>query len=220
MDTQPNATPESQNVSNITDAKEMLLTSGSQVQMQTATSIVKNLSGSSSTSVRLILDSGSQRTYVTEKLAKDLHLQLNPPKRLTVVTFGTEKPIYLQYMPSKLQLILKDGEPMVLDVSVIPSITGRITRTPLNHDDTAFLKSKGWESKLADVLPVKADSSPVEMLIGNDYYFDLLLPRKMNLRPGLCLFQSRLGWILGERCPMENSASEEPTLLISTVGIP
>lgn len=58
--------PESQNVSNITDAKEMLLTSSSPVQMQTATSTVKNLSGSSSTLVRMILDSESQRTYITE----------------------------------------------------------------------------------------------------------------------------------------------------------
>ena len=109
---------------------------------------------------------------------------------------------------------------MVLDVSVIPNITGSITRTPSSHDDTTFIKSEGWESKLADVLPVESDSSSVEMCIGNDYYFDLLLPRKMDLRPGLCLFQSRLGWILGGRCHTESSASEEPSLLISTVGIP
>ena len=63
---------------------------------------------------------------------------------------------------------------------------------------------------------VEHDSSPVEMLIGIDYYFDLLLQRKMDLRLGLCLFQSR---ILGGRCPTESSTSEEPTLLISTVGI-
>ena len=86
---------------------------------------------------------------------------------------------------------------MILDVSVVPNITGTtwvtITRNPLNQDDTTFLKSEGWENKLADVLPVKPDFSPVEMLVGNDYYFDLLLPEKMNLRPGLCLFQSKLG---------------------------
>ena len=117
----------------------------------------------------MILDSGSQRIYVTEKLAKNLQLQLNSHERLSVVTFGTEKLRYLQYMPSKLQLILKDGNPMVLDVSVVPSITGRITRTPLSDDDTTFLKSEGWESKLADVLSVKPDSSPVEMLIGNQH---------------------------------------------------
>ena len=128
-----NTPSESQNVSNVIDDKEMMLTSGSQVQIQTATSMVKNLSGDASTSVRMILDSGSQRTYVTENLAKKLHLQLNSPERLSVVTFGTEKPKYLEYMPSKIQLILKDGSPMILDVSVVPNITDRITRNPLNQ---------------------------------------------------------------------------------------
>ena len=42
-----------------------------------------------------------------------------------------------------------------------------------------------------------AESSSIEMLIGNDYYFDLLEPRKMDLGDGLCLFHSKLGWILG-----------------------
>lgn len=102
------------------DVEEMTMTSGNQVQMQTATFVVKNLSGTSSASVCMILDSGSQRTYVTKKLAKNLHLQLSPPEKLSVVTFGTEKPKYLQYMSSKLQLILKDGKAMVLDVSIVP----------------------------------------------------------------------------------------------------
>ena len=79
---QIDAPPESQNVSNVID---IMLTSGSYIRKfrcrQLRTSMVKNLSGSSSASVRMILDSGSQRTYVTEKLAKDL-LQLNPLKGL------------------------------------------------------------------------------------------------------------------------------------------
>ena len=62
--------------------------------------MVKNLSRDSLISTHMILDSGSQRTYVTERLAKDLHLQLNTPERLVAVTFGTEKQMYLQYKPS------------------------------------------------------------------------------------------------------------------------
>ena len=55
--------------------------------------------------------------YVSEKLAKDLNLCLSP---LTVVTFGTEKSRFLEYKHSTLQLILKDGKAMCLDVSVVP----------------------------------------------------------------------------------------------------
>ena len=67
---------------------------------------------------------------------------------------------------------------------------------------------------------MESDSCLVEMLISNDCYFDLLLPRKIDLRPGVCLFQSRLGWILGRHCHTSSDTSEEPTLLVSTLGIP
>ena len=46
-----------------------------------------------------------------------------------------------------------------------------------------------------------ADSQPcdavIEMLIGNDYYFDLLEPRKRDLSGSLFLFHSKLRWVLG-----------------------
>ena len=212
-------TTESQNISQ--DVEEMMLSSDNQVQMQTATSVVINTSGSPSMSVRIMLDSGSQRTYVTENLARHLNLQLGAPERLAVVTFGTERPKYLQYRPSELQLRLKDGKQMTLNVSVVPNIAGRITRAPLDQDDVTFIKSEGLENKLADILPTESECYPVEMLIGNDYYFDLLLPRKIELRPGLCLFQSRLGWIIGGRYQTEaDDVSKQPALIVSTMGIP
>jgi len=55
-------------------------------------------------------------------------------------------------------------------------------------DDLTFLMNEGWESKLADTLPTDTEQSAIEMLIGNDYYFELLLPRKMELGGGLFLF--------------------------------
>ena len=50
------------------------------VLMQTAITTVINTVGNHSRSVRLLLDSGSQRTYITEKLAKEIKLNLDPPK--------------------------------------------------------------------------------------------------------------------------------------------
>ena len=152
------------------EAEEMMLSSGSQVQMQTATSVVTNSLGSPLVSVRIMLDSGSQRTYVTESLARNLNLHLRAPKKLAVVTFGSERPKYLQYRPSELQLFLKDGKQMTLDVIVLPSIMGRITQTPSDQDDITFTKSEGLESKLADVLPTELECYPVELLVGNIFY--------------------------------------------------
>ena len=87
-------------VSGVIDDEKTMLTSSNQVLMQTATSIIQNTSDDKSLRVRTILDSGSQRTYVTERLVKDLCLNLSPPEKLTVVTFDTENPRHLQYKPS------------------------------------------------------------------------------------------------------------------------
>ena len=57
------------------------------------------------------------------------------------------------------------------------------------------------------------------MLIGNDYYFDLLEPQKLDLGGKLFLFNSELGWILGGQT--ENTYARKTTvssLLASTVG--
>ena len=54
---------------------------------------------------------------------------------------------------------------MILDVSVVPSITERITSAPLDHDDAAFIKSEVLENKLADVLPIESEHYPVEMFM-------------------------------------------------------
>ena len=105
---------------------------------------------------------------------------------------------------------------MNLDVSVVPNITGRVSRVPLSPEDMSFLKSEGWENKLPDTLPSRAEFVSIEMLIGNDYYFDLLLPRKMELRGGLSLMQSRLGWILGQAT---SNMTEVPTLMVNAPGM-
>jgi len=65
---------------------------------------------------------------------------------------------------------------MPMNVTVVPSITGKINCVPLKEEDIQFLKGEFAEGKLADSLPFQAESFSIEMLIGNDYYFDLLEP--------------------------------------------
>ena len=52
-----------------------LLSSGEMVLMQTATADISNTVTSQIQSVRMLLDTGSQRTYISEALAKKLSLK-------------------------------------------------------------------------------------------------------------------------------------------------
>ena len=161
--------------------------------MQTARATILKSPGNQATQVRMILDSGSQRTYITEKLADNLKLTLKPPEKLMVATFGSDQPKQIKYRPTSLQLTLKDGSIMSIEASVVPHITGKISRLPLNPEDLAFLKNDVWEHKLADTLPSESEHGSIEMLVGNDYYFELLLPRKVELGNGLFYSSQNLG---------------------------
>ena len=161
-----------------------MIASTDQVLMQTATVTVKNKRHNSTASVRLVLDSGSQRSYITEKLAKVLKLTLDRTEKLSVVTFGSSRIKSIDCKQGSLILFLKNGNTMPMNITVVPSITGKINRVPLREEDLQFLKGEFAEGKLADSLSYHAESSSIEMLIGNDYYFELLEPKKMDMSGG------------------------------------
>ena len=70
----------------------MLISSGEIVLMQTAQAKLTNLNQSKCEQVRILLDSGSQRTYITESLAEQLQLRREKTEHIKVVTFGSETP--------------------------------------------------------------------------------------------------------------------------------
>ena len=105
--------------------------------MQMATMTVKNRKHNSSASVRLVLDSGSQRSYITEKLAKVLKLTLD-----------------LQFLKGEFaEGKLADSLPYHAESSSI----GKINCVPLKEEDLQFLKGEFAEGKLADSLPYHAE---------------------------------------------------------------
>ena len=203
-------TTESQNISAIDNTGSVLMALSSHILMQTATVVVKNFQGDTSEKIRLILDSGSQRSYITESVAKRLKLPLDSTEKLSVVTFGTDKPKKIDCKLSKVQLCLKDKNTTTLNVTVVPNITGTIHRVPLKTEDIEFLNKQFNQGMLADSLPCHTETSAIDMLIGNDYYFDLLEPQKLDLGGKLFLFNSKLGWILGGQT--ENANARETTV--------
>ena len=56
----------------------------------------------------------------------------------------------------------------------------------------------------------------MELLIGNDYYNDLILPERKKGIPGLYLFGSHLGWILSGRLPTEEKKAAEVSMFLMT----
>ncbi|CAG2200059.1 unnamed protein product [Mytilus edulis] len=74
---------------------------------RTAQTTVSNTEVNETEVVRLLMDSGSQRTYITENLANRLNLKKKATEEITLVTFGADKPKTLRTQKVSLKIRLK-----------------------------------------------------------------------------------------------------------------
>ena len=85
-------------------------------------------------SVRALLDSGSQRTYISQDITDKLKLTPIDKNLLTIYTFGTTKPKCIETPVVEVTMILKSGFTMKIKANVVPNITGTIERTPFRSE--------------------------------------------------------------------------------------
>ena len=164
--------------------------------LQTATVTVCGDTGSKA-SVRVLLDSGSQRTFMTHQLARKLNLSSQSNETLLVSTFGGKKPHNLNTYVVHFTVVIKKNISMLLHANVVPEITGPVQRGPLLHGDLDFLRLIE-PGQLADSVPETGNTSTVDILVGSDYFYfwEILEGERVNLSSGLLLLSSKFGYIL------------------------
>ena len=104
------------------------------VIMQTATIDLENGKDEENRikqSVRVFLDSGSQRTYISKYITDKLKLTPIDKNLLTIYTFGT-KPKCIE--TPVVEVTLKSGFNLKIKANVFPNITGTIERTPFRSE--------------------------------------------------------------------------------------
>lgn len=196
-----------------------LLSSDEQVLMQTATVEVENLQKSRQVTTRLLLDPGSQRTYITNELAEKLQLPITGSETLTVYTFSASKPRELHTSVTELWLLAKDGSSLHLRVNVVPKITGNLQRAYFNPEKFSHLLT---DIPLANSVPSTKETANIELLLGNDYYRDIFssdISMKV-VSPGLNLIESKLGWILTARVKCQDDKPDGSTSILTYTSSP
>ena len=94
--------------------ENVLMSSGEIVLMQTAINNVKNPNDSRCEHTRILFDSESQRTYITENLAEKLNLKGDNEQEIKLVTFGCDKPKTIKTKQTTLCVQLKNGNFLLL----------------------------------------------------------------------------------------------------------
>ena len=196
--------------------------------MQTATADISNPVSGKIQNVRMLLDTGSQRTYITDALAKKLSLKKGQESEINLVTFGSEKPKTQRTSETTIGIMLKGGNVMNINASVVPSITGSILRRPVQCKYLQNWEHLWNEDNMADSFPTVKETTTIELLIGNDYYLDFVLPQRVEVQPALYMLASKLGWILTGRTtePAEDTIQQKMLILtystnaIKKTGLP
>lgn len=157
------------------------------VLLQTA--VATNEDGTRSTVVRLLFDSGSQRSYITENLRATLHLKSLQTERLNLNTFGEAKYKKQNCDVVKLQVRRSGCE----DAIKISALTFPVICSPLpGKVSVNYLHLDGLE--LADE-PFDAEGS-IDILIGCDYYWHFVTGETRRGDEGPIAVNSKLGWLL------------------------
>ena len=143
-------------------------------------------------SVRLIFDSGSQRSYITERVSNQLGLRALGIKEMSIATFGAGNGIRHNCEVVKVALETREGEHVEVTLLTIPLICEPLVS---NSPDSYISRCDYIRTQdLAD--PVVEGEVNVDILVGLDHYWDLVTGETVRVNEGPTAVYSKLGWLL------------------------
>ncbi|UYV69015.1 KLHL10 [Cordylochernes scorpioides] len=164
------------------------------------TLIVKIKGPKRSKMVRVLLDSGSQKSYIRRSLAKELDLPKVGEVKLNKFLFGGQTTGEKAHSIFYFQLDnVDEGKAFKMEALEETIICGNISPVETGP--------RQWELDKKGITLTKVDNNKTEIdiLIGGDYYGQLLTGKIEQLAGGLTAIQTVLGWTL-----IGNTSSERP----------
>ena len=190
-----------------------MLAVGDQIVMQTALVEATDPNEKYKEPVRVLFDTGSHRTYITEELVNKLNLKSDGTSNITLFTFGSNKPKDIVSKLVTLSLKSKKGNTFTLKANVVPKISGKIQRAPVQIKNQFELQRK---YQLADTLPKEVETSSLGLLIGSDYYHEIISSEREKLQDGLYAVKSKFGWIVcGKTNKRETKTTDNSMFVMS-----
>ena len=187
------------------------------VFLQTARAIIHHPSEPHvSLEVRLILDGGSQKSYISERARNLLKLEPIGEQSLSIVTFGSSKGNTKVCPIVNVGMCLRGYPSMSLFLHVIPTICEPLVGKPISMYVRQHPHLLGQE--LADFSST-ALNMPIDILIGSDYYWQLVTGSICRGTSGPVAVHTKLGWVLSGpsfldehgRCSMNLSVTQSVT---------
>lgn len=161
---------------------------------------------------KIILDSGSHRSYITEKLSNSLGLKTINNETLNVAVFGTSRSLIVSSSQVQIEIGLKNGKTVPIMAHTTPTITN-CSLTPENFPASISKLVESIRHAMADDMSL---DGPPDVLLGSDYFWEFVTGTRMRTDDGIFVIPSSLGLILGGRYKGDPDSSNLPTLLCLT----
>ena len=153
----------------------------------------------------VVLDTGSQRSYLTDRMKNLLSLTPTGTQKLSIVTFGAVQQTQSKHDYVKVGIKLRSGEKMYLSMFTVPTICEPIHGQPVVHYQELYPHLNGLD--LADNTEATSPRE-IDMLVGSDFYWDLITGHIRRGSTGPVAIHTRVGWVLsGPTC--EPSVTKE-----------
>ena len=162
--------------------------------LQTAVGEVSCIAKNDYRTVRMMFDSGSQRTYITERVRKQLHLPRLRTECLIIHTFGNTKSEARQVDVVQLKVRGKKlNNEIYIEAICVPTIC-----SPLRNQevDMAVYKNKYEHLKELELADNYNGGLRIEILVGLDFYYSFM---ENEIREGLSgpvALKTIFGWVL------------------------
>ena len=155
--------------------------------------------------VRLILDGGSQRSYITEGIKAKLNLQPSHSETLTIKPFGFSGGSPQQRDVVPLCIAVKGGKDVTLSAISVPLISLPVQGKFPKETAQKYPHPSGLE--LADDC---SEDATVDMLIGADNYWNFVMGGVVRGASGPTAIHTKMGWVLSGptgATPMANQST-------------
>lgn len=139
----------------------------------------------------MLLDEGSHRTFVTERLASKLKLRITGKEQVSLATFGTDRSSGARTLPKTCLTILTTGAPVEIEALVIPDIA-----PPITNYDYSGLKQFDHLRNIQLVKRPRTEQLHINILLGADYYWRFVGDHTIRGESGPIAVSSNLGGYL------------------------
>ena len=155
--------------------------SSTPILLQTAKAVVFKPGQTGQLLARLILDSGSQRSYVTTRVREQLNLPTERRQTIAIKTFGSSDEHTQSVDVVQLCVAAENGEEVQLSAFVVPLICDPLQRQCIARAGNTYAHLKGLN--LADHCTSDNDVV-VDILVGSDHYWNFVSGRVIRGKDG------------------------------------